>query len=139
MNAIWGKGLLKEKNIHLLFAYTMRPQRGDMLKLAASNLYRFTVDGTFTGYGPARAAHGYSRVDVYDLSPWAGKEINLAVEVYSANVGTYYTVEEPPFFAAEIYRNGACIAQASDFAACHKNHRVQKVQRYSFQRSFTES
>ncbi|MBR4863145.1 MAG: hypothetical protein IKU07_01110 [Oscillospiraceae bacterium] len=139
MNAIWGKGLQKEMNIHLLFQYDMTPQKGDVLKIAASNLYRFTVGTQLVGYGPARAAHGYSRVDVYDLTPWAGNEVQLTVEVYSANVGTYYTVDELPFFGAEIYRDGKCIAEAADFAACRMNGRVQKVQRYSFQRSFVES
>jgi alpha-L-rhamnosidase len=125
MRAIWGKGLREEMNIHLLFQYAMTPQTGDTLKIAASNLYRFTVGSQLVGYGPARAAHGYSRVDVYDLSAWAGEAVQLSLEVYSANVGTYYTVDEPPFLAAEIHRAGKCIAQADDFVAYHKNQRVQ--------------
>ena len=139
MNAVWGKGLLREKNIHLLFSYTLTPQKGDRLNLAASNLYRLFVGGKLTGYGPARAAHGYSRQDEYDLSPWAGREVSLCVEVYSANVNTYYTLDEPPFFAAEIIRKGQLLAQSRDFTAYRMTGRVQKVQRFSFQRSFVES
>jgi alpha-L-rhamnosidase len=37
------------------------------LKITASALYRVYINGEFLGYGPARAAHGYFRVDEYDL------------------------------------------------------------------------
>jgi len=79
MKAVWGKELQQEKNIHLVFGYTYTPQIGDRLELAASNLYRLFVDGNLVGYGPARAAHGYSRLDTYDLSPWAGQEVTLEI------------------------------------------------------------
>ena len=138
MKAIWGKGFLEEKNIHLLFDYTFIPELGDRLDLAASNLSRLFVDGALVGYGPARAAHDYSRLDTYLLSPWAGKTITLSVEVYSANVNTYYTVEEPPFFAAELYRKDHLLADAGDFIARHMTGRVQKSRRFSFQRTFSE-
>ena len=139
MEAVWGKGLLEEKNIHLMFTYRLTAEKGHRLQLAASNLYRLFVNGKLTGYGPARAAHGYSRPDSYDLSPWAGAELLLAIEVYSGNVNTYYTVDERPFFAAELYREDTLLAQAKDFEAFHMTARVQKVQRYSYQRGFVES
>lgn len=139
MNAVWGKGLLQEKNIHLVFQYRLTPKKGDRLVLAVSNLYRLFVNDKLTGYGPARAAHGYSRQDTYDLTPWADTESVLSVEVYSANVNTYYTVNEAPFFAAELFRDDQLLAQAEDFTAYHMTGRVQKVQRYSYQRTFLES
>ena len=139
MNAVWGKGLLQKKNIQLVFQYRLTPETSDRLELAVSNLYRFFVAGKLVGYGPARAAHGYSRLDTYDLSPWAGQEVTLTVEVYSANVNTYYTIDEAPFFAAELYRSEERLAQAEDFTAYHMTGRVQKVQRFGFQRSFVES
>jgi len=136
MKAVWGKELQQEKNIHLVFGYTYTPQIGDRLELAASNLYRLFVDGNLVGYGPARAAHGYSRLDTYSLSDWAGKPVTVSVEVYSANVNSYYTVEEPPFFAAELYRGKNLLAEATDFTACHMTGRVQKTRSFSFQRTF---
>ncbi len=139
MDALWAKGLLQEKNIHLIFQYRLTPQKGDRLILAASNLYRLFIDSQFSGYGPARAAHGYSRQDEYDLTFWAGKDVTLSVEVYSANVNTYYTVDETPFFAAELYRKEKLFAKSRDFTAYRMTGRVQKVQRFSFQRSFLES
>ena len=38
MKAIWGKRLLAERNIHLVFQYCYVPQEADRLELAASNL-----------------------------------------------------------------------------------------------------
>ncbi len=138
MQAVWAKGLLHEKNIHLTFQYKLTPKHGTKLQLAASNLYRLFINGTLVGYGPARAAHGYSRVDCCDLTPWAGKLVRLSVEVYSAHINTFYTVDEPPFFAAELRQDGILLADASNFSAYRTTDRVQKVRRFSYQRAFTE-
>jgi len=138
MKAIWAKGLLEDKNIHVAFLHRLIPGADTVLELAASNLYRLFVNGEFLGYGPARAAHGYSRVDTYDLSHWEGRETVIVIEVYSSNVNTYYTVCERPFFAAEIRSSGSVIAEAKDFLAYHLTHRVMKTRRFSFQRAFSE-
>jgi len=139
MKAIWAKGLLHEMNVAVTFQYTLTPQENTVLELAASNLYRLFVNGDFAGYGPARAAHGYSRLDSYALGKWAGQQTVLAVEVYSANINSYYTVNERPFFAAEIKNGSEIIAQAADFTAYHMTERIQKVRRFCGQRTFTES
>lgn len=138
MRSIWAKGLLDARNVTLTFQYTLTPAEGTKLSLAASNLYRLFVGGKLIGYGPARAAHGYSRLDEYDLSAWAGQSVTLSVDVHSANVNSFYVVEEHPFFAAEITENGKVLADAADFTAYRMTERVQKVRRFSFQRTFTE-
>lgn len=138
MNAIWAKGLLDARNITLTFQYTLTPKADTKLTLAASNLYRLFVDGVLVGYGPARAAHGYSRLDKYDLAKWAGQKVTIAIDVHSANVNSFYVVDEHPFFAAEITENDTTIATAADFTAYRMTERVQKVRRFSFQRTFTE-
>jgi len=138
MKSIWAKGLLEEKNVMLAFRYRLTPGCSCELKLAASNLYRLSVNGEMIGYGPARAAHGYSRLDRYSLEKWQGNEIILTVEVYSANINTFYTVDERPFFACEITCGDEIIADAADFECYRLIGRVQRVRRFSFQRSFTE-
>ncbi len=138
MKGIWLKGFLEEKNIMAAFQYRLTPEEKTKIFLAASNLYRIFVNSEFVGYGPARAAHGYSRVDSYDLSSWKGKEVCITVEVHSANINSYYLVEERPFFAAQIREGEKILAEATDFTPFHLTSRVQKVRKFSFQRTFTE-
>lgn len=138
MKAIWAKDLLKEKNILVTFQYKLIPSEDTVLSLAASNLYRLFINGKLVGYGPARAAHGYSRLDEYSLASWVDQQVVLSVEVYSANVNTFYVVDEFPFFAAEIHSGKTLVATAMDFTAYLMTERVQKVRRFSFQRAFTE-
>lgn len=138
MKATWAKDLLTEKNIMLTFQYTLVPEQNTVLELAASNLYRLFINGELIGYGPARAAHGYSRLDTYALGKWTGKSVTIAIEVHSANVNTFYVVDEAPFFAAQIKNGETIVADASDFTAYRMTERVQKVRRFSFQRSFSE-
>ncbi len=139
MNAVWPKGLLKEINTLVAFQYTFTPEQDSVLTLAASNLYRLHINGSFVGYGPARGAHGYSRVDSYPLSAYAGSKAVLTVEVFSSGVDSYYTVKEAPFFAAEIKNGETLVAEAADFTAYHLTERVQKTFRFSLQRTFTEN
>ena len=67
----------------------------------------------------------------------------LAVEVAGYNVNSFYLVDRPPFLQAELLNNrGKVIAstgnEGAQFEGIVLNERVQKVQRYSFQRPFTE-
>lgn len=139
MQAVWAKNLLNEKNVTITFQYTLVPDSDTTLYLAASNLYRLFLNGKMIGYGPATAAHGYSRQDQYSLAEQAGMETVLSVEVHSSNINTFYVVDQLPFFAAEIKSGEKMIATAEDFKAYHMTERVQKVRRFSFQRSFVES
>jgi len=138
MKSIWAKGLYKEQNISVAYQYAFTPSADAVINLAASNVYRLFVNGELIGYGPARAAHGYSRVDTYSFGKWIGEKTVLTVEVFSANANSFYTIEEPPFFAAEITDCGRVIAEASDFTAYRMTERVQKVRIFSYQRTFTE-
>ena len=45
MKSIWAKGLLDEKNVMLAFRCRLTPGESCELKLAASNLYRLSVNG----------------------------------------------------------------------------------------------
>jgi len=65
---IWADGQdEKDRNVTCLF--TLFAEKGDyVLRITACNFYRILVDGKFFAYGPARAAHGYARVDEYTVS-----------------------------------------------------------------------
>ncbi|MEG1634089.1 MAG: hypothetical protein RR388_00505, partial [Rikenellaceae bacterium] len=67
---VWACGREKEMNLTLNFNATFTVGAGESadLKITASTLYKVLLNGKFLGYGPARAAHGYFRVDEYDIS-----------------------------------------------------------------------
>lgn len=141
---VWAAGREKEMNLTLGFRGSFKAEKGEKvtLRIAASTLYRFFINGEFVGSGPARAAHGYFRVDEYDLSDCikAGDNI-VAIEVAGYNVNSYYTLDQPSFLLSEVETGGKIVlatGRKSSFEVFRIEERVQKVERYSFQRPFTE-
>ncbi len=151
---VWAKGRQKEMNMTMGFRTEFeKPQSSPVvLRVAASTIYRVWLNGSFLGHGPARAAHGFYRVDEWNISDKlaAGKNL-LAIEVAGYNANSYYLLDQPSFLQAELTAGGKAIAATvpSDggmdvasgvvpFAASVLDYRVQKVQRYSFQRPFSE-
>ena len=61
-----GKGQRGEKNCELTFGKKYLKVKY-MISIATSGIYRLWVNGIFKAAGPARAAHGYFRVDEYQL------------------------------------------------------------------------
>lgn len=141
---VWAEGRETEMNLNLGFLgkFQAKNDQDYMLKITASTLYRVFLNGKFLGYGPARAAHGYFRIDEYDLKPEVKKGENvIAVEVAGYNVNSYYTLDQPSFLQAELVSNGQIILATgteNGFEAFELKSRLQKVERYSFQRPFTE-
>ncbi|MDR0844551.1 MAG: hypothetical protein LBN71_04960, partial [Tannerella sp.] len=141
---VWASGREKEMNLNLGFRGVFQAKKGQpvTLKITASTLYRVYVNGEFVGSGPARAAHGYFRVDEYDISPFVRDGGNIvAAEVAGYNVNTYYTIDQPSFLLSEVAADGKIILATGknrDFEAFQIKERLQKVERYSFQRPFTE-
>jgi alpha-L-rhamnosidase len=141
---VWVEGREKEMNLNLGFRANFQAKKGQKvkLKIAASTLYRLFLNGEFIGSGPARAAHGYFRIDEYELENRLVKGKNtIAIEVAGYNINSYYTLDQPSFLLAEVTVNGkVAIATGSgdDFETFLLKERLQKVERYSFQRPFTE-
>lgn len=133
MNAIWGKGLSEEMNVTLGFLLDMGERKQGLMKIAASTCYKVYADGKMLAFGPQRAAHGFARVAEI---PFTGKVI--VVEVESSNVESYCWIKQEPFFACEVVCSDGKEYRAEDFACRRLTDRVQKVQRYSFQRAFAE-
>lgn len=138
-SAVWAKGKSEEKNITLAFVYERKFANGAQLtiKVAASNVYKMYIGGRLSGYGPARCAHGYARIDEYVFTA-DGDAQRIVFEVASYRINSYIYINEPPFFACEVFVDGKRVAVAEDFACYILDDRVQKVQRYSFQRAFAE-
>ncbi len=150
---VWPSGRTTEMNLLVGFrAVIPAPRDGGkvVLRVAASTLYRARVNGAFVGHGPARAAHKFYRVDEWDLTSALGAGRNVvALEVSGYNVNSYYLLDQPSFLQAEVVAGDRVLAatgtaKAGDgaswapFDATILEHRVQKVQRFSFQRPFIE-
>ncbi len=139
---IWLEGLSGEMNIQAGFKAKLKKEQGKSYKICitAATLYRMYINGEFVCYGPARAAHGYGRVDVVDITDRLDRDENIiAVEVAGYYCGTYYNVKQTSFLCAEIVADEEVVAATGyDFNGIRLYERVQKCHRFSFQRSFTD-
>lgn len=144
---IWLKGKEHEKNCTAGFVCTFSKEEVQKEKVtvsvAVAGIYRIFLNGVFMGHGPARAAHGYYRVDKIEVDQENLKEENvLAIEVVNFYVNSFYVLEQPAFFQGEV-RCGTQVICASGFnggfSALELKERRRKVQRYSFQRPFIEA
>ncbi len=141
---VWPTGREQEKNLSVGFhcALDLSAQPGTVhLSLTASCLYRAFLNGEFLAHGPARAGHGWYRVDEIDLTGRLRPGTNhLAIEVAGYNANSYYLLDQPSFLQAEVRQDGKVIAATGSpaFAATVLTQRVQRIQRYSFQRPFAE-
>ncbi len=143
---VWLTGREMEQNLlvgfHAEFAWN-----GEIpvfIRVAASTIYRLFCNGHHAGYGPARAAHGYFRVDEWALTEYLEKGKNhIAIEVTGYNVPCYAYIVQPSFLQAEVFTgNGSTLASTNGsgtcFGAANLSHRVQTFERYSEQRAFVE-
>lgn len=112
-----------------------------VLRVATSGLYRATIDGRFIGHGPARAGHGYFRIDEWPLKPSAGHGPHvIGIEVEACVARSYYMVSQAPFVQVEIISGGRVLAATKDFQAVDLHPAVvRKVPRFSYQRTFIEA
>ncbi|MBN1488418.1 MAG: hypothetical protein JXA69_00750 [Phycisphaerae bacterium] len=142
---VWPTGREKEINVFVGFRAAIDAPADEKvtLRLTASCLYRATLNGQFIGHGPARGPHGWFRVDEWDLTNQLASGRNVvAVEVAGYNTNSYYLLDQPSFLQAEVLAGGHVLASTAGdgavFDARILEHRLQKVQRYSFQRPASE-
>jgi len=142
---IWPRGREKEMNLWVGFraVFEAPPGKRVNLRMAGCTFYRVYLNGEFLGWGPARGPRGYFRVDLWDITPRLVKGRNVVcVEVAGYNVNSYYVLNQPSFLQAEVTTESSVLAstagEGEPFEAQVLTQRVQKVQRYSFQRTFSE-
>lgn len=131
--AVWAKGQKHEKNRSFIFVLDLSKKQKGEICMSASSCYKLIADGELIGFGPSRAAHGFCRADTYSVFARY-----IAVEVHSHYVKNFCWVKCPPFFACVLKTEDGREYFAEDFSCYALTDRVQKVQRYSFQRGFTE-
>jgi len=143
---IWPKGRETEKNLFVGFRATFDAPTEDkvFLRATGATLYRVFLNGQFLGHGPARGPHGFFRVDEWDLTDKLQPGANvIAFEVAGYNVNSYYLLDQPSFLQAEVVAGDKVLASTGGkgerFTCTVLKERLQKVQRYSFQRPFSEA
>ena len=143
---VWLAGREVEMNLAVGFhaAIPLGTSQPATLKLACSTVYRAWLNGQFLAYGPAHGPHGHYRVEELSLQSHVRSGVNvLAIEVVGYNVNSYDTLDQPGFLQAEVLDEGGRVlastaGEGTAFQAFPLGDRVQKVQRYSFQRPFIE-
>lgn len=137
---VWAKGYSETKNVTCVFGAEFLRAEHAVLKITACNFYRVSLNGNFVGYGPARAAHGYFRVDEYVLDD-LDKDNCLTIEVAGYRCNSFYALNQRPFLQAELLLDGDVIATGgagSTFECFVDERRIRKSPRYSYQRAFCE-
>lgn len=137
---IWAAGRTREQNTFIAFESRTGSLAGAELYVAAVSFYRLFVNGTFVAFGPARTATGYARVDVIPLDRFDGDENRIRIEVAGYYCRSLSTCRTPSFLCAELRRGDEVLAYTGsrDFTALSVPEKMQKVERYSFQRHFGE-
>jgi alpha-L-rhamnosidase len=142
---VWPRGREKEMNLFVGFraVFAARSDQDVYLRVAGATLYRIYLNGVFLAWGPARGPHSFFRLDSLPLGQLLAEGKNLLwVEVAGYNVNSYYVLDQPSFLQAEIVAGSSVLAAtgagSNQFVATVLTERLQKVQRYSFQRSFSE-
>ncbi len=139
---VWEKGTNKTMNRTVSFCTDVKSGKTVKLAAAASCSFVLTVNGVFVAHGPARCCHGYFRVDEYDLTKYLTLPVNrVAVRTVGYNVNSYSYTNQPSFLCAELISGNEVLAATgvSGFNAYGVDERIVRVQRYSFQRTMTES
>ena len=142
---VWLAGRETEMNLLAGFraVVSVTPEQPAMLRVTASSLYRAWLNGEFLGCGPARGPHGWFRIDEWDLRGKlrAGENV-IAIEVAGYNVNNFYIPDQLSFLQAEVVSGDRVLAATAGpgapFQARILDQRIQKVPRYSAQRTFSE-
>lgn len=140
---VWQFDKTIEKNYSLLFTTRLGPRAHALLRIAGHTCFWIRVNGQPLAFGPARAPHGFYRVEEHPLDGLLNENINVVTIIVAGyNVNSYAYVEGLPFLCCEIVDGMETLAATGcrglEFDAVPYSQRVQKVQRYSFQRPFVE-
>ncbi len=135
---VWKEGKQGELNSLWLFSACLRGKGKGVLYITANSFYKAYLNGKFLAFGPARAAHGYYRVDEIALGELQDGDI-LVIEVAGYNCRSFYSLNTPAFLQAEVAINGEIVAWTGrDFVCRRFEERLRKVSRFSYQRGFME-
>ena len=143
---IWLKGKTLEMNIMAGFKCNFESDKTKKtkIKIAGLTVFKVYVNGKFIFFGPDRTAHGFARVKILNISEHLNMGLNtICIEACGYNANGYGQINEPSFLQAEILEDNKPVkftsATNKHFTAYHLTQKIQKTQRYSFQRAFAEA
>ena len=141
---VWARGRAEEMNVTCRFTASVeKTDKPVLLRMTGSTVYRMYVNGVLSAYGPARGPKGYYRVDELPMNAFLTQDENIVLfEVAGYNINNFYLPDQPAFFQAEILVGNAITAWTAvegGMPCDVVTERVQKVEKYSFQRAFTEA
>ena len=140
---IFLEGLRTEKNCQAGFRKDLRldtvPDTA-VLRVTACTFYRAYLNGQFLFHGPARAAHGFARIDTVDLSGRLQRGRNcLAIEVAGYCEPTLHVTGEPSFLLAELEADGeVLVATDRSWFGIRLHHKRAHAPAFSHARSIME-
>ena len=137
---VYAENLKDKMNTHIMLKETVSSLKGCTAKISAASFYKLYVNDIFVGFGPARTAKGYARVDEYDLTPYHKEETNeIRIEVVGYFCSSYYTPKQPSFVICEIIKDCQVVLYTGrDFSFSILNEYISNTRRFSGQRCFTE-
>ena len=137
---IFPKGKEWEMNTHTVLTAALPTLKNTRIMIAVNSFYQLFINDTFVAFGPCRAAGGYARVDTVSLEPFhRDGENTIRIEAVGYACRSLSTVYSPSFVCAEIFRADESILwTGGDFECYLSAFYVQKTERYSGQRHFTE-
>jgi hypothetical protein len=137
---IFIKGKEHEMNFLAAFRAKINAKENVELRVTGISFYQVLVNGKFVAFGPARTAKGYARVDVLALDDYlTAGENEVVIAVVGYNCRALSTSKQSSYLLAEITADGAVLAATGrDFEGFAPTCKLQKVERYSVQRHFTE-
>lgn len=138
---VWEEGQEKTMNYTLEFKTRLHGRDDYILYLAGATSYLVFVNDKFFAHGPARAAHGFYKVDRLLLRDYLSEgENQIMIRCSGYNVNSFSYIEAPSFLCAEICLRGRVVrATGYDFMASTYPQKIRKTQRYSYQRTFSEA
>ncbi len=138
---VWVKDKQQEVNCRVQFKTVCEKAENAKIHIATSGVYQLWINGEFVSYGPARAGKNHFRMEDIDISAYLKNEKNaVVIEVAGYYCSNFYIMQQPSFLQAEIVSDDKVLASTdTDFTARINPYYTQKIQRYSYQRTFAEA
>ena len=137
---VWVRGRENELNLWVSLRVIAKKGENSLLRVTGHAAYHVRVDGELIAFGPAKCGDGYYRVDELDLTSHIKKNSVITITIAGYNCICGSILDKPSFICAELIENGEITAATGHegFVCRYVTEHVQKVQRYSNQRTFGE-